>query len=505
MREQAAPAATAVLASSLRVPRCMSTQHPDNVAMPFFAQSAPLTAEDEVREAYYAFSHLGCDEQMWDFEGKEVDGHVVEKLLSTYESFFTEHPIGEAVHLTPRIPNPALEPTQAKVVLEVLQSLPRHADIARVFYHRERPPILELIHPMTTSARELDRVREYYERFVAGMEHVTIGSDERPLGAWFGRFAPSTVRMIPLIEDREHLLAADDLVRDYLRDKELDHMRVFIARSDPALNYGYVSAVLLALVALDRLAALDRETGVAIYPIIGVGSVPFRGGLSPLTIDRYLATYPSVQTATIQSAFKYDHAPETVRTGIAKLRAHERRAPIAVAGDRRTLELLDSLVARYQAEVQELAPVVNAVARAVPRRRLRKLHIGLFGYSRASAGVTLPRAIPFCASLYSLGLPPELIGMAALTEADWTWLRATIPAVEEELGEAMRFLDVDQRAWLPPLARESVERAASLLDAVEHDVEHSEIAREVRRIADSGGSHMTELIVRAAALRHFLG
>ncbi len=189
----------------------MSTQHPDNVAMPFFAQSAPLTAEDEVREAYYAFSHLGCDEQMWDFEGKEVDGHVVEKLLSTYESFFAEHPIGESVHLTPRIPNPALEPTQAKIVLEVLQSLPRHADIARVFHNRERPPILELIHPMTTSARELDRVREYYERFVAGMEQVTLGADERPLGAWFGRFSPSTVRMIPLIEDRDHLLAADDL------------------------------------------------------------------------------------------------------------------------------------------------------------------------------------------------------------------------------------------------------------------------------------------------------
>src|SRR2546430_10738112 len=175
----------------------MSTQHPDNVAMPFFAQSAPLTAEDEVREAYYAFSNLGCDEQMWDFEGKEVDGHVVGKLLSTYESFFAEHPIGESVHLTPRIPNPALEPMQAKIVLEVLQSLPRHADIARVFYQRERPPIVELIHPMTTSARELDRVREYYERFVAGMEQVTLGADEQPLGAWFGRFSPPTVRMIP--------------------------------------------------------------------------------------------------------------------------------------------------------------------------------------------------------------------------------------------------------------------------------------------------------------------
>ncbi|MEK6225407.1 MAG: phosphoenolpyruvate carboxylase [Chloroflexota bacterium] len=482
----------------------MSTQHPDNVAMPFFAQSALLTAEDEVREAYYAFSHLGCDEQMWDFEGKEVDGHVVEKLLTTYESFFAEHPIGELVHLTPRIPNPALEPTQAKIVLEVLQSLPRHADIARVFYDRERPPILELIHPMTTSARELDRVREYYERFVAGMEQVTLGADERPLGAWFGRFSPPTVRMIPLIEDREHLLAADDLVRDYLRGKELDHMRVFIARSDPALNYGYLSAVLLALVALDRLAALEGETGVAIYPVIGVGSVPFRGGLAPRNIDRVLATYPSVQTFTIQSAFKYDHPPDTVRDGIAKLIAHERDAPIAI-DEGRAVELLDRLVVRYQTEVQQLAPLVNAVARAVPRRRLRKLHVGLFGYNRASAGVSLPRAIAFCSSLYSVGLPPEVIGLAAVTDADWTWLRATVPSFESELADAVRYLDREELAWLPPLVRESVDRALSLIDAPAPDAEHMEISREVRRIAQSGGAQMTELIVRAAALRHFLG
>jgi phosphoenolpyruvate carboxylase len=503
VKEQAATAVAPVIAPTRRIPRCMSTQHPDNVSMPFFAQSAPLTAEDEVREAYYAFSHLGCDEQMWDFEGKEVDGHVVEKLLSTYESFFAEHPIGESVHLTPRIPNPALEPTQAKVVLEVLQSLPRHADIARVFYDRERPPILELIHPMTTSARELDRVREYYERFVAGMEQVTLGSDERPLGAWFGSFSPPTVGMIPLIEDREHLLAADDLVRGYLDGKELDHMRVFIARSDPALNYGYLSAVLLALVALERLSALERETGVAIYPVIGVGSVPFRGGLAPRTVDRVLATYPSVQTFTIQSAFKYDHPPDAVREAIAKLLAHERRVPIAI-DEGRALELLDRLVARYQVEVQELAPLVNAVARAVPRRRLRKLHVGLFGYNRASAGVSLPRAIPFCASLYSLGLPPELVGLAALTDADWSWLRATAPSVESELVNALRYLDRDGVAKLPASVRESVGRALSLIDAPDADPEHSEITREMRHVAESGGA-VTELIVRAAAIRHFLG
>src|SRR5207245_6867287 len=119
----------------------------------------------------------------------------VETLSSTYESFFAEPPSGEPVHPTPRTPTPALEPTQAKIVLEVLQGLPRHADTARVFHARERPPILELIHPMTTSARELDRVREYYERFVAGMEQVTLGADPRPLGASVGRSSPSTVPM----------------------------------------------------------------------------------------------------------------------------------------------------------------------------------------------------------------------------------------------------------------------------------------------------------------------
>jgi hypothetical protein len=53
--------------------------------------------------------------------------------------------------------------------------------------------------------------------------------------------------------------------------------------------------------------------------------------------------------------------------------------------------------------------------------------------------------------------------------------------------------------------RESVNRGVSLIDAPKTDTEHAEIAREVRRITESGGSAMTELIVRAAALRHFLG
>ncbi len=101
----------------MEIPRVMSTQHPDNVTTPFFAHNSVLAGEDEVQEAYYAYSHLGATEQMWDSEGKEVDNFVVEKLLSKYERFFRQKRLGRDVFLTLRVPNPDVERTQAKVLL----------------------------------------------------------------------------------------------------------------------------------------------------------------------------------------------------------------------------------------------------------------------------------------------------------------------------------------------------------------------------------------------------
>ena len=49
------------------------------------------------------------------------------------------------------------------------------------------------------------------------------------------------------------------------------------------------------------------------------------------------------------------------------------------------------------------------------------MHVGLFGYGRSLGGVggvTLPRAIGFTASLYSIGVPPELLGLGSLSQSD---------------------------------------------------------------------------------------
>lgn len=112
------------------IPRCTSTQHLDNTTVPFFTQSPALAGEDEIREAFYAYSHLGCDEQMWDVEGKEIDTYVVRKLLSFYEDYFRKHTLGEELRLTLRVPNPTVETADAKVLLERLESIPRSYDAA---------------------------------------------------------------------------------------------------------------------------------------------------------------------------------------------------------------------------------------------------------------------------------------------------------------------------------------------------------------------------------------
>lgn len=479
----------------------MSTQHPDNVHLPFFAESTEIGGEDEIKEAYYAFSHLGMDEQMWDCEGKEADNFVVKKLLTNYGDFFRENRIGEDVFITLRVPNPAIERTEAKIVLETLESIPRSFDTSKLFYEDDTPPIFEVILPMTTSSESLDRIYRYYHDFVAGKQNISLDKTDITIAEWIGEFKPEKINVIPLFEDRENMLNVYDITKGYIHDKNLEYQRVFLARSDTAMNYGNIAAIILNKIALQRLHKLSEDTGVDIYPILGVGSAPFRGNLRPDTVDKIVEDYPSVHTFTIQSAFKYDNPPDEVKKGVEKLQSRRTGLPQQIDEDV-YLDIIERYSYEYRKHITALAPVINRIARYVPSRRKRKLHIGLFGYSRNLGGVTLPRAITFTNALYSIGIPPEILGLNKMTERDLDLIRDIYLHFDDDLGTALRYFN-DGSEFIPKGLKDSLDEIGVKVDK---DSAHIEITDSIiEALKDERTESISENIQRAANIRKFLG
>ncbi len=485
----------------MKIPRCMSTQHPDNVHLPFFAESPDLGGEDEIQEAFYAYSHLGCDEQMWDAEGKEVDGFVVKKLLTKYPDYFTSNRLGKDIFLTIRVPNPAEEKAEAKVLIETLESIPRSFDAAKLYFKDDIAPIFEVILPMTTSEQGLDRIYNYYHKFVVGKQFYPTIEGDILISDWVGEFKPHNINVIPLVEDKQHMLFSHLLLKAYLSDKDFEYQRIFFARSDPALNYGLVSAVLINKIAHQRIHQLSEEISVDLYPIIGVGSAPFRGNLRPDTVERVLKEYPSVQTFTLQSAFKYDYPPDVVSKAINQLHETPRSKPHYME-EERCIEIVERYAEEYGKHVWKLAPFINKIAKFIPKRRKRKLHIGLFGYGRTMGDHSFPRAIGFTASLCSMGIPPALLGLNALTQKDYDFILTQYINFEEDLRDALKYYNPEQ-----PFAPKSINaKLEELAIDYETDMEHKNITDYIiDSLRHNKIEDLSVKILMAANQRKYLG
>jgi phosphoenolpyruvate carboxylase len=446
------------------IPKTMSTQHPDNATTPEWNKEEVINGNAEVLEAYYAYSMLGCQEVMWDSEGKDTDTRVSRKLLQKYWDYFASHTIGEDVFLTYRIPNPKIEGAEKKIIVETLQNIPVAFDVASMVYKREVAPIFEVILPFTTEAKEIIMLFNYYKKSIVSTEDAAI-YDSTTVKDWIGNFKPKTIKVIPLVEDFDSILYVDSIVIPYLKAVKPKQQRVFIARSDPALNYGLICAVLLSKIALSKLKALEKQHDTDIHPILGVGSKPFRGHLAPDNIDNFLQEYRGLSTVTIQSAFRYDYPAEQVKEGIQTL---NQRLPngnpvfIDEQEEQILLGILSKCRQQYERQIETLAPFINAVAAYVPPRRARKLHIGLFGYSRCVAGVCLPRAIAFASALYSVGVPPEFIGMKALSELndkEWSSLNRHYLKMNYDLKLAGEYVSLGNINMLLEMSQTVAKRA----------------------------------------------
>ncbi|MGC8870486.1 MAG: phosphoenolpyruvate carboxylase [Brevinematia bacterium] len=496
---------------SKKIPRTMSTQHPDNANVPFFSNSSVLQGDDEIKEAYYAFSYLGVDEVMWDVEGKETDEFVVRKLLSDYPEFFKRKVIGKDIFITVRVPNPNYEKAEGKLLLETLESIPRSYDTAQVFYKDENAvPIFEVIVPMA-DVETCNRVYYYYKNIVVGKENKQFcdSNPEIRLKDWIGEFQPKKINIIPLFEDINEIIKSDENIRNFLRDKidEIEYQRVFLARSDPAMNDSSLSVIIAIKIALEKLYELQESIKVPIYPILGCGTAPFRGNFSPNTYRYVMNNYPSVSTFTIQSAFKYDFSVKEVQRAIENINLTPVKTPDFISSKDRIINIMNKVSAEYKKQLSEIVDLINNIAVFVPKRRARKLHVGLFGYSRQTdEGITLPRVISFCAVLYSLGLPPDILGLSALTEEDMKYVEIVFPRFKEKMAEILSMWNEDVLDLLPPSIRSDIKSVVNKFD-FKVNPDHLSFSKDlVKRIKENKlDTKITDLIVASGKVRNFLG
>ncbi|MGW8289058.1 MAG: phosphoenolpyruvate carboxylase, partial [Candidatus Bathyarchaeia archaeon] len=217
--------------------------------------------------------------------------------------------------------------------------------------------------------------------------------------------------------------------------------------------------------ALSKLKKIETEHDMQVHPILGVGSKPFRGHLAPDNVEPFLQEYKGLATATIQSAARYDYPLELVKecVGVLNKGLPNGEATIISPQEEELLfKVLQKCRKRYESVIEPLAPLVNSVAAYVPPRRARKLHIGLFGYSRNVAGVNLPRAITFAAALYTIGLPPEFIGCSVLddlNEAELNLLLKHYVNIKYDLNTLGGFLSWQNINLLMEMHQKAAERA----------------------------------------------
>jgi phosphoenolpyruvate carboxylase len=503
----------------------MATQHPDNAGKPWWHDDPFITTQDEIDEVLLLFKELPIDEYMWDWEGKYVDEAVGEKLYSRAHEFFAAHPLGEDFHLTFRIP--AYEEGKLHRMARAFMNLLSLSDLGAEL-KLPRPPVTEMFLPLTESAHQLIGVRKTF-RDIADYHRHIFHSDREQHDVLREQF-----QVTPLVEDVESMFTIEKILQPYWDSLKAEGtlntargQRVFLARSDPAMNAGLVPAVLAIKSALSKLDTLGEQYATPVHPIIGTGSLPFRGSVNPQYTAEFLAQYAGVRTYCIQSAFRYDYPLDQVRSALetiqqeAPARSAER---ISVAEQAQLREAADLFSAFWKPSVEALADIINDVAQYVPGRRERLQHVGLFGYSRGLGKVTLPRAIKFTGALYSIGVPPELIatgrGLAAARGKGLLPLvERMYPAMRADLKHAGKYLNRENLGMLaakvPAFA--DVQQDVALIEQIlgitlamekpKHVVHRNYTSTILHRLNEDArdAAQLTEDIVEAGVLRRSLG
>ncbi len=499
------------------IPVIMATQHPDNAHSPFWKPVRGfVSAAEELHEAVVCFRDLSAQEVMWDFEGKHADEAVVDKLFSKYYAYFKKHLLGKDKFLTFRLPNVWKE--KGYSFIRTLMVILTSEDIAHDLKFRARP-LFEVILPMTERPEQLMYIQTSFQKLAHFKSKIFTHRSDRNC---------DHVEIIPLVEGVEDQLHVALLLTRYVAlYKKFFHrnpasLRPFLGRSDPALLNGLVPSVLACKVALSEIHGFGKVHRLPMYPILGAGSFIFRGGLSPARAQKFISEYGGACTVTVQSAFRYDYPLPQVKKAIRYLRRAVPKSKVQhvneldMAPVRAMIEIFSKT---YRSTVLKLLREMGPIFATVPKRRERREQMGRFAYHRYMEKHPLPRAIDFVAAWYSIGIPPEFIGLGrglrSLDARELKILKKYYVNFEGDLMEAGRYINHRNIRWLAKtnaswrLIQKDIELAEEILGVrfgpkTKKELLHARLTSRLLRHRNDK-KEMSRLIAETGKLRRGLG
>ncbi len=480
---------------TITIPKLMATQHPDT--------TKTVKAAEETIEAIEAIKIYECDEIMIDYEGKLTPYHQPEWIVD--EANKQELIPGEDFLLTIRISREELESLGRHVFALITGYLANMKAIKK----GEKPPVKYIVLPMTKDA--LDALR--MQRRILKLQ--------RFMREEYGFTDTTTMEIIPLLEDIERQFHATTITEALTNNmaRELGYfaekIRIFLGKSDSALKNGHIASALALKTSLNKLHAWGEEKLIEIHPILGMGKPPFRGGINEKYIREWIRNWKGYSTVTIQSAIRYDTPLQEYKKTIEHLKnnAGKKTEPITPELITIITSIMKKTRQEYHRNIDKIHPHIEALYDLVPVTRER---VPRHKYSRNIGEKTLPRAISFVATFYTISLPPTLLDAAIIPSLNGKELETLLeyyPLIIEELKHDLKYYEPElTEKWLPKNISDEIKHNINTLIKeldldTKKDMMHIKLSKTLYTLIQekTDTAKIQQIIIEMARIRGFLG